>query len=128
MSFFYFRRYVNILGFNLICEQESNQAFVNLQTFSLTFQCFFYFFFQSGETSRRYDSYGKNCRNMNPPNDLSAFVKTLHIPDSMTVSKHIFSAPVNKPGNAPLQVGVPVTALVQCFLISVITINRSYLK
>ena len=41
---------------------------------------------------------------MNPPNDLSAFVKTLHIPDTMTVSKHVFSAPTNKPGQVPLQV------------------------
>ena len=43
---------------------------------------------------------------MNPPNDLSAFVKTLHIPDTMTVSKHVFSAPTNKPGQVPLQVNL----------------------
>ena len=61
-------------------------------------------FLQSGETSRRYDSFGRSCKNMNPPNDLSAFVKTLHIPDTMTVSKHVFSAPTNKPGQVPLQV------------------------
>ena len=67
---------------------------------------YIWYHLQSGETSRRYDSFGRSCKNMNPPNDLSAFVKTLHIPDTMTVSKHVFSAPTNKPGQVPLQVNV----------------------
>ena len=57
--------------------------------------------FQSGEASRRYESFGRTCKNINPPNDLTAFVKTLHIPDTMTVSKHVFQAPANKPGQVP---------------------------
>ena len=61
-------------------------------------------FFQSGEASRRYESFGRTCKNINPPNDLTAFVKTLHIPDTMTVSKHVFQPPTNKPGQVPLQV------------------------
>ena len=62
------------------------------------------YLFQSGEASRRYESFGRTCKNINPPNDLTAFVKTLHIPDTMTVSKHIFQPPTNKAGQVPLQV------------------------
>ena len=65
---------------------------------------FFVHIFQSGEASRRYESFGRTCKNINPPNDLTAFVKTLHIPDTMTVSKHIFTPPASKPGKVPLQV------------------------
>ena len=42
---------------------------------------------------RRYDKYGSVPKQISPPQDLNAFVKTINIPESLTVSKHVFSPP-----------------------------------
>ena len=52
-----------------------------------------YFFFQSVETSRRYEKLGSLVQAISATQDLNAFVKTLNIPESMTVSKHSFAPP-----------------------------------
>ena len=50
-------------------------------------------FFQSVETSRRYEKLGSLVQAISATQDLNAFVKTLNIPESMTVSKHSFAPP-----------------------------------
>ena len=51
------------------------------------------FFFQSGENGRRYENLGRIIKLIRPPEDLNAFVKTLHIPETLAVSKHVFAPP-----------------------------------
>ena len=36
---------------------------------------------------------GQATKLIQPPQDIIAFVKTLHIPETLTVSKHVFSPP-----------------------------------
>lgn len=48
---------------------------------------------KAGESCRRYEALGRTCKTINPTFDLNAFTKTLHIPSTLTVSKHIFSTP-----------------------------------
>ena len=42
---------------------------------------------------RRYEKMGQATKLIQPPQDIIAFVKTLHIPETLTVSKHVFSPP-----------------------------------
>ena len=42
---------------------------------------------------RRYEKMGQATKLISPPQDIVAFVKTLNIPDSLTLSKHVFSPP-----------------------------------
>lgn len=42
---------------------------------------------------RRYEGLGRVCKSINPPSDLNAFIKTLNIPESITVSRHNFNIP-----------------------------------
>lgn len=49
--------------------------------------------FQGSEMGRRYEKFALVPKQISPPQDLNAFVKTLNIPESMTVSKHVFSPP-----------------------------------
>ena len=48
---------------------------------------------QSAEMGRRYEKMGQATKLIQPPQDIIAFVKTLHIPETLTVSKHVFSPP-----------------------------------
>ena len=48
---------------------------------------------KTAEVARRYESLARVAKNINPPLDLNHFVKTLHIPESMTVSKHKYALP-----------------------------------
>ena len=48
---------------------------------------------QSAEMGRRYEKMGQATKLISPPQDIVAFVKTLNIPDSLTLSKHVFSPP-----------------------------------
>ena len=56
---------------------------------------------KTSETARRYEALGRVCKNINPSMDLNHFTKTLHIPESMTVSKHSYSLPQSR---EPIQV------------------------
>ena len=56
---------------------------------------------KTAEIARRYESLARSCKNINPPLDLKNFVKTLHIPESMTVSKHNYAPPQTR---EPVQV------------------------
>ena len=58
--------------------------------------------FQCGENGRRYENLGRIIKLIGPAQDLNAFVKTLHIPESLAISKHVFAPP--QP-NDPAQVG-----------------------
>jgi hypothetical protein len=49
--------------------------------------------FQTGETCRRYEGLGRMTKQINPPSDLGAFIKTLNIPDAMTITRHGFVLP-----------------------------------
>merc|ERR1719225_626797 len=46
-----------------------------------------------GENGRRYENLGRIIKLIRPPEDLNAFVKTLHIPETLAVSKHVFAPP-----------------------------------
>ena len=48
---------------------------------------------KSAEMSRRYEKASNSPKQINPPQDLNAFVKTLNIPDALTVSRHVFAPP-----------------------------------
>jgi hypothetical protein len=48
---------------------------------------------KSAEMGRRYEKMGQATKLIQPPQDIIAFVKTLHIPETLTVSKHVFSPP-----------------------------------
>ena len=55
---------------------------------------FFYNFpFQTAEMGHRYEKLGQTTKLITPRQDINAFVKTLNIPDSLTLSKHVFSPP-----------------------------------
>ena len=58
---------------------------------------------KTAEVARRYESLARVAKNINPPLDLNHFVKTLHIPESMTVSKHKYALPQPR---EPIQVRV----------------------
>ena len=62
-------------------------------SFAFTVQIFFLLFLQSAEMGRRYEKMGQATKLIQPPQDIIAFVKTLHIPETLTVSKHVFSPP-----------------------------------
>ena len=59
----------------------------------LQYKFFFFLFLQSAEMGRRYEKMGQATKLIQPPQDIIAFVKTLHIPETLTVSKHVFSPP-----------------------------------
>ena len=48
---------------------------------------------KTAEVARRYESLGRVAKNINPPMDIGHFIKTLHIPESMMVSKHKYALP-----------------------------------
>ena len=50
-------------------------------------------FLQSSEMGNRWEKFGLAPKQISPKQDLNAFVKVLNIPDSTTVSKHVFSPP-----------------------------------
>merc|ERR1719225_1084322 len=62
---------------------------------------------KSVETSRRYEKLGSLVKAISATQDLNAFVKTLNIPESMTVSKHVF-APPNPADPATLEMAPPL--------------------
>ncbi|CAB4067312.1 unnamed protein product [Lepeophtheirus salmonis] len=61
---------------------------------------------KSVDTSRRYEGLTLLSKNIKPSADLNAFVKTLNIPDSMTITKHLYFSPpqvtVDHPQPIPL--------------------------
>lgn len=52
---------------------------------------------------RRYEGFGRLCKQINPQSDLNGFIKTLNIPDSIPINKHVFSAPPGAAHMAPQQ-------------------------
>ena len=50
-------------------------------------------FFQTTESGQRYENLASIVKQISPRKDLNVFSKTLHIPESFTVSRHVFAPP-----------------------------------
>ena len=50
--------------------------------------------FQTADTARRYDSFRRRVKEINPVSDLNSFIKSLNIPDTVTITTHNFAPPI----------------------------------
>ena len=63
-------------------------------TLAHSLQCYHcLLFLQTAETARRYDSFRRRVKEINPVTDLNAFIKSLIIPDTVTITTHMFAPP-----------------------------------
>ena len=74
-------------------ERRALYSFLNTTTSLQNRSELFLFFFQTTESGKRYENLASIVKQISPRKDLNVFSKTLHIPESFTVSRHVFAPP-----------------------------------